>query len=653
MLYKQLVQFMIFLSSRRTLAMMAFCCAASSPVLAQHAAMTTKGLTELFDEHVVREMKNGDVPGAAIVVVNHGKVLFARGYGYADVGQKIPVSPTTTLFRIASVSKVVTYTAVMQLVEQGKIDLDADIARYLDFHIPADFGKPITMRHLMSHTAGFEETVQGRWVQPGKLTSLRDYLEQHMPKRLFAPGTVPAYSSYGTTLAAYIVERVSGYAFVAYVEKHVFAPLGMRHSSFEQPLPEHLAPILAKGYATAKGPAGSFDIAQVAPAASMSSSAVDMAHFMLAHLGVEPASGVPLLKPETLATMHAVQFRHHPAAPGIALGVYEMEESALRMIGHTGDIPGFRSAMYLFPEQGTGLLIVQNADAGEAMRKRLVKVFAETYLTAPARMAAVTADIPADESANLAGSYRTSWRFDSSPLSLKFLLEQRVVRMLSPATLVIDTQVGSDGKPVEWHRIDAGVWQSATDPVRRLYFSRNKEGGWEQGDWEMSSNGNPTYIMQKSAWHQHKLLLLIVLPSSLLLVLLSLSWQALSALFRRRDARSRVLSPPSLRVSTVVRVVGLLTLAPWVVYGAIALLVMNDLLFVASPACGILLRLVQIFAWLAAAGGIAVIVAASASLHSPDTHWTSRVHHVALAVACVAATAMAWQGGLLFWNGRF
>lgn len=633
---------------KKLLQLMAFCCVASSPALAQHAAMTTTSLTELFDEHVVREMKNGDVPGAAIVVVNQGRVVFARGYGYADVGQKIPVSATTTLFRIASVSKVLTYTAVMQLVEQGKIDLDADIARYLDFPIPAAFGQPITMRHLMSHTAGFEETVQGRWVQPGKLTSLRDYLEQHMPKRLFAPGTVPAYSSYGTTLAAYIVERVSGDAFVAYIEKHIFAPLGMRHSSFEQPLPEHPAPLLANGYATATGPAGSFDIAQVAPAASMSSSAVDMAHFMLAHLGVEPASAIPLLQPQTLATMHAVQFRHHPAAPGIALGVYEMDESALRMIGHTGDIPGFRSAMYLFPEQGTGLLILQNADAGEAMRKRLVKVFAETYLTAPARMAAVTADIPADESANLAGSYRSSWRFDSSPLSLKFLLEQRVVRMLSPATLVIDTQVGSDGRPVEWHRVGAGVWQSAADPVRRLYFSRNK-----QGDWEMSNNGNPTYIMQKSAWHQHKRLLLIVLPSSLLLVLLSLLWQALSALFRRRNAASGVLSPPSRRVRTVVRVIGLLTLAPWVLYGAIAVIVMNDLLFVASPACGILLRAVQIFAWLAAAGAIAAIVAASATIRCSGTHWMSRVHHVALAVACVAATAMAWQGGLLLWDGSF
>lgn len=612
------------------------------------AEMTTEDLSALFDEHAVREMKKADIAGAAIVVVKDGKVMFARGYGYADVEQKTPVSPSHTLFRIASISKVVTYTAVMQLVEQGKIDLDADIARYLDFTIPAAFGKPITMRHLMSHTAGFEETVQGRWVKPGKLISLRDYLVQRMPKRLFAPGSVPAYSSYGTTLAGYVVEQVSGEPFETYIEKHVFARLGMQHSSFAQPLPRRLAPMLAKGYVTGTGPASPFDTAQIAPAASMSSSAMDMARFMLAHLGGEATPGPSLMMPATLAKMHSVQFRHHPAGPGIALGVYEMDEVARRLLGHMGDIPCFHSAMYLFPEQRTGLFIVQNTEAGEAMRSTLLKVFAGRYFAQRSQVAVMPRGVTADESEQIAGSYRTTWRFDSSPLSLKFLLEQRVVRMVKPGTLVVDTHVGANGEPDEWHHVESGVWQSATNPLRRLYFSKNA-----QGDWEMSNSRNPVYLMQKSPWHQHKLLILIVLPASIVVVLLSVLGWPVCALLRRYRAAQPALSPQSLKVRNYMRLAGLLTLAPWVLYGAIALVVMNDLLFVASAACGILLRVVQLMAWIAVAATIGAFWAASVSLRAREAPWVGRVHHATLALACLGATAMAWQGGLLFWNGSF
>lgn len=610
--------------------------------------MTTEDLSTLFDEHAVREMKKADVAGAAIVVVKDGKVIFSRGYGHADVEQKIPVSPSHTLFRIASISKVVTYTAVMQLVEQGKIDLDADVARYLDFTIPAAFGKPMTMRHLMSHTAGFEETVQGRWVKPGELTGLRDYLVRQMPKRLFSPGSVPAYSSYGTALAGYIVERVSGQPFEIYIEKHVFAQLGMQHSSFAQPLPLRLASMLAKGYVTGTGPASPFDTAQIAPAASMSSSAMDMARFMLAHLGGEAAPGPPLMMPATLAKMHSAQFRHHPAGPGIALGIYEMDEVARRLVGHTGDIPCFHSGMYLFPEQRIGLFIVQNTEAGEAMRNTLLKVFAGRYLTPLSQVAVMPRGATTDESEQIPGSYRTSWRFDSSPLSLKFLLDQSIVRMVTPGTLVIDKQVGLDGEPINWHRVDLGVWQSATNPLRRLYFRKNA-----QGDWEMSSNRNPVYIMQKSPWHQHKMLILIVLPSSIVVVLLSVLGWPLSSLLRGHGTALAALAPQSLKVRNSMRLAGLLTLAPWVLYGGIALVVMNDLLFVASPACSMLLRVVHLMAWFAVAGTIGAFWATSVSLRAREVPWVSRVHHASVSMACLGATAMSWQGGLLFWNGRY
>ncbi len=619
--------------------------ATAQPALAPIAAMTAEDLARFFDAHVPSEMGKENVAGAAIAVVKDGKLLFARGYGYADVERKTPVSPSGTMFRIASISKVVTYTAVMQLVEQGKIDLDADVAHYLDFPLPPAFGQPITMRNLMAHTAGFEETVRGRWVK--QFGSMRDYLVQQMPRRLFAPGTVPAYSSYGTTLAGYIVERVSGQAFDSYIERHIFAPLGMQHSSFAQPLPPRLAPLLSKGYETGSGSARPFDTAQVAPAASMSSSAMDMARFMLAHLGGTDGAGRTVLMPATLAQMHAVQFRHHPAGPGIALGLYEMDLIAPRLIGHTGDIPNFHSAMYLLPDQRVGLFIAQNTEAGGAMRNALLRHFAQRYL-APRQALAQARHTAADQSAQLAGSYRTSWRFDASPLSLRDLLGQQQVRVVTPAILAIGARVGSDGKPVQWHAVAAGVWQSGANPQDRRYFRQSA-----LGTWEMSSSNNPTYLMQQTPWHQHRLLLLTVLSLSIVTLLLGvLSWP-LSAMRRRRTGMQAELPSPGRMAGRSMGLAALLTLSPWILYGGILLVVMNDLLFVASPTCALLLRVVQALAWLALAATVAAIWAAAARWGNRDVSWMSRAGATWYCLACLGASVMAWQGGMLIWDGRY
>ncbi|WP_167227958.1 serine hydrolase domain-containing protein [Massilia rubra] len=619
--------------------------------LAQDAAapvgMTTENVGALFDAQVPLAMAKAGVAGSAVVVVKEGKVLFARGYGYADVERKTPVSPGATLFRIGSISKAVTYTAVMQLVEQGRIDLDADIARYLDFPVPATFSEPITMRNLMSHTAGFEETVKGRWVAPGQLASSRDYLVQQMPKRIFAPGKVPAYSSYGTTLAAYILERVAGESFDVYAERHIFVPLGMRHSSFAQPLPPRLAPMLSKGYDTGTGPARAFDTAQIAPAAGMSSTALDMARFMLAHLGDEAAPGPSLLRQETFAQMHSVQFRHHPAGPGMALGVYEMDQVAPRLIGHTGDIPAFHSGMYLLPEQRIGLFIVQNT-AGQAMRDALLKVFSDRYFAPPPHIAAPSQSVGPDESEQVQGSYRTSWRFESSPLSLVNLLEQTVARMVRPGVLVIDTQPGPNGAPVEWRQVASGVWQSAANPQRRIYFVKNA-----LGEWEMSSNRNPTYILQQVPWHQHKLVVFSVLLGSIVIVVCSLLAWPLAALLRLRSGPQAALSSTSRKVRNRMRLAGLLTLLPWVLYAGIGLIQAKEALFVTSPIFPMLLRVVQALAWLALASTIGALLAVSANWRRQQASAARHAYHVLFLLACTGAATMAWQGGLFMWNGKF
>lgn len=190
--------------------------------------LTPEDVAAFFDGFVPLQIEQANIAGAVIAVVKDGTLVFAKGYGFADKAKKIPISPEKTLFRAGSISKLFIWKAVMQQVEQGKLDLDRDVNDYLDFKIPPIFDKPITLRDIMTHIAGFEESIKDLIVNSSEeLQPLSQYLQSHMPSRVFSPGSVPAYSNYATTMAAYIVERVSGQNFNDYVEEHIFKPLDM------------------------------------------------------------------------------------------------------------------------------------------------------------------------------------------------------------------------------------------------------------------------------------------------------------------------------------------------------------------------------------------------------------------------------------------
>src|SRR5216684_3471521 len=194
--------------------------------------LTVADATAWLDGFMPMQLEREDIAGAVVLVVKDGKVLLAKGYGYKDVAKKIPVTPDSTLFRPGSISKLFTWTAVMQLVEQGKLDLDRDVNTYLDFSIPEAYGKPITLRNIMTHTPGFEETIKGLFAHDRR--PLAVVMKTWVPERIFPPGEVSAYSNYGASLAGYIVQRVSGEPFEQYVARHILQPLGMTHSTFEQ-----------------------------------------------------------------------------------------------------------------------------------------------------------------------------------------------------------------------------------------------------------------------------------------------------------------------------------------------------------------------------------------------------------------------------------
>src|SRR5690242_5426929 len=155
-------------------------------------------LEAFFDGIIPLQLERSDIAGATVLVMKDGQPLLKKGYGYTDLSKKTPVDPATSIFRLASISKLFTWISVMQLVEQGRLNLDTDINNYLDFQIAPAFDKPVTLRNLMTHTGGFEEVLRDLLVTDAKQSPpLREWLIDNQPKRLFPPGEVSAYSNYG------------------------------------------------------------------------------------------------------------------------------------------------------------------------------------------------------------------------------------------------------------------------------------------------------------------------------------------------------------------------------------------------------------------------------------------------------------------------
>ena len=261
--------------------------APAAPVPA--APLTPADVDAYLDGMLPAALDRTEIAGAAVTVVHDGQVLASRGYGYADSGSDggapRPVDPDRTLFRVGSVSKVFTAAAVLQLVEQGALDLDADVARYLDFPLPRRFDEPVTLRTLLTHTAGFEERAAHLMSYDEPAPALRDVVAVDPPEQVFAPGTVPSYSNYGYALAGYVVERVTGTPFTEHVDRAVLARAGMASSSFAQPLPLDLAGRLSRGYTTASAAPAPFEVVAPAPAGALTASAADVGRFMLGQLG--------------------------------------------------------------------------------------------------------------------------------------------------------------------------------------------------------------------------------------------------------------------------------------------------------------------------------------------------------------------------------
>lgn len=370
-------------------------------------------LEQFVDGVVKAQMTTLDIPTAVIAVVKDGSPLLVKGYGYADRGSKTPIVPATSMFRVGSITKTFTWTAVMQLVEQGRIDLDADVNQYLrGFKIPATYPQPITMRHMMTHTTGFEDGGLGYLRgDPVANKSMQKTLAEHMPARVRPPGELPSYSNYAAALAGLIVENVSGVPYDEYIRRNIFERLDMRYATVEEVVPASLKPHIVTGYRNRGGnyEAGAYEtIGGFRAAGSASVSALDMTHFMIAQLQDGRYGDARLMQPDSMRSMHATAFQSDPRLPGIALGFYEQSMNGVRALAHGGDTAMFHAYLWLIPEKNVGIFVDYVGDGGVMARDGLMAALFDRYFPEATRTKAVKSQL-SDASAR--DRYNGSYRF--------------------------------------------------------------------------------------------------------------------------------------------------------------------------------------------------------------------------------------------------
>lgn len=532
------------------------------------ATLDTQDVTTWLDGFMPYALDRGQIAGAIVVVVKDGEPILEKGYGYADLAEREPVDPQTTLFRPGSVSKLFTWTAVMQQVEVGKIDLDADVNDYLDFEVPHYDGKPVTMRHLMTHTAGFEESVRHLISdRPDAIMPLRQFVIEDLPAQVYAPGTTPAYSNYATALAGYIVQRVSGMPFDDYIDQRIFAPLDMRYATFRQPLPDRLKPFMSKGYVDVTQAPKDFELVIPAPAGSLAASGSAMGKFMIAHL----ANGGPILKPETAREMHDYR------APGVgplntmALGFYEQWVNGRRAIAHGGDTQWFHSDLWLFPEENVGVYISLNSagtnGAASAIRSALFHNFADRYFPTPDDLTPIDADTARKHAEMMAGSYVSSRGSFTNFMSVLGLAGGIEVTVGPDGRLMVPALDGIAAGARDWIEVEPFVWRDRATGERLAATVENGEVRRFSIDAV-----SPFMVMEPApaatdpAW-----LMPVVLGALFIVVLTALAWP-LRAVVRRRFKADFMLQGRALtayRLSRLFAWLVILAVAGWVALVAI------------------------------------------------------------------------------------
>ncbi|KAB1637248.1 beta-lactamase family protein [Pseudoclavibacter terrae] len=640
-------------------AMLGATSAAAAPVGLTSTAheLTTEDVNAWLDGMLPSALEREGIAGATVGVVSKGQVMTQRGFGYADTGSDtedpVPVDPQHTLFRIGSISKIVTATAVMQLVEQGRLALDAPVQDYLDFTLDTSFEKPITLRHLLTHTAGFEDKIAGVIAGPGEnATSLRDAVTVDQPEQIAEPGTTPAYSNYSNGLAAYVVERTVGVGYADYVQEHVFDAVGMSTATLAQPLPDEMQLSMSKGYSFTGSAEVPFEINAPAPAGAISATTADMNAFMLAQLG----DSSPLLSERTLEQMHepalsAEELGGLAAGPRMTLGYFEADRNGHRILSHGGDLTAFHAQLDLYPDDEAGVYISLNStglngDASTAIRDALSRGFADRYFPDQRDAAVVETTTAAEHADEIVGTYQVSRRSESTFVRLFAAFSTVEVSPSAGNAVTISAVTDLAGIPVDLVEVEPWVWQEV-DGQRRFAV--------DQQDGRVVAIGlNPAFALQPMSPSRAALPIIATLS----LAVLAAAVLALPARWGiRRWYKVAQEAPRRERLLRRLRAVALVALAlAGILWATVAATLLSD----GAPPSAVILRSAQALTFAAVLGALPALLLAIHRAQPTENNaeipssWRSRGAHtlritgrIVLTLAFCGLGYVAVVGGLL------
>ena len=361
------------------------CCLFSLTIsTAQSQLLEESNFTSFWDGRIQPELDNKNIAGVTVTMIQGGDIVFQKGYGYADLVNNIKMDGEKTMFRVASISKLFTWVAMMQLYEEGKLSLDDEITKYLpDLQIPNHYPQKITIKHLMSHAAGFEDEFASLLQNtPSSMRPLVEVLKKEMPSQVRPPATYSSYSNHGTGMAAHIVENITKMNFYDYVEQEILTPLGMNHSTFRQPIPQHLTIHNSKGYKKVGDnlEEQTFEFVPLYPVGGASISGGDMAKFMQMFLNHGRLGNTIIMDSTISQLMTTPSHQHHPLVNPMRHGLMDMSQNGLLIYGHGGDLFYHHSTLALIPEQEMGVFISINTNVSfPGLHNLLFRDFIDTF----------------------------------------------------------------------------------------------------------------------------------------------------------------------------------------------------------------------------------------------------------------------------------
>lgn len=431
-------------------------------------------LEAYLDGVIDTTMKENHIAGAVVGVMVDNRVVVKKGYGYADVENKIKVDADTTLFRIGSVTKLFTYLSLMQLHEQGKLDLEADIQDYLpNLEIPETYAEPIRVKNLFTHTAGFEDRVIGLFAEhEADLKPYNQLLKEDMPARVREPGLVSSYSNHSLGIAGLIIENLSGLTWAEYVQQNILDPLGMDYATAYQPVPDALTENSSKGYVWQNGEyvEKPFEYIPLGAAGTLSASADAMMNFLSMQLNGGAVNGERVISAATLEQMQSKLYSVHPQLNSWMYGYADSNSHGVEAFGHDGATLRFFTLFMMIPDTNTGVFVSTNTSGGGKVLQAVMRGLLDRYQ--PQEFEIVPTETPSDITA-FAGVYITYRHAYTTPAKLNLVNGAvDVTSGSSPGEIILTYGVDGPKTAIE---IEPKLFQIVDTDIK-LYFDTDTHG---------------------------------------------------------------------------------------------------------------------------------------------------------------------------------